>query len=570
VMRDTHVSWSASARRKARPGRLIDRPRAKLPRPKLDRLAVELQRRTESGRWDAGDLAVQEAHRVLAAQAQEGLDPNASVDVEAVRTNLFSDLDLLPDSDAVSDLLVPWWVATRGAPFAVSALLRANELRKSLYVRVRLDQAWYLPRIEHWGALRRALACVEESDFQAARTVAETARAQASLALRCALDYAFPGESAWATSDAEQCLGLFEFPFAGASLLASQVPAGMLLRLAGACSARRRPLDEQILYTMIDVRGADAAHPLGALLARTPTSELVDALSIIESVDAAVALLRYALGSGDLRKRAKKYLLAHPDLTLSAFAQMYAEGGAKPGSAEQMIFEQIVGDRPELLAQIAAGLPEVAARSLERLLSAASTDASSPDFTRIRQTWKRIEAWLSRKHPSGSDLLAPGATPQQVEKLATDFGGTLPEGLCAMLRIHNGNDPAFEFARIVHSGPYDCGGGTFKLLSIKEMIDKWRVLNEAIDLSSDENALEAPPVGVKALYWQPTGWLPIALGDDTDCFVVDLDPAEGGTVGQVFAWYPAEGPGCVVAASVEAWLGRLADCMESGHMVAGS
>ncbi len=181
----------------------------------------------------------------------------------------------------------------------------------------------------------------------------------------------------------------------------------------------------------------------------------------------------------------------------------------------------------------------------------------------VREAWKRVEAWLAREHPSGSQILAPGASVVQVQQLAADFGKVLPEDLQSLFVVHNGNDPSFELDWFVHSCAYDCGGGRFKLLSIDEAIAEWRLRNDSLKISDEENAsLAGAAAGVKPVYWNRTGWLPLALGDDADCFFVDLDPADGGTVGQVFAWYKADGAARVVASSVGAWLSLLADGMD--------
>ena len=193
--------------------------------------------------------------------------------------------------------------------------------------------------------------------------------------------------------------------------------------------------------------------------------------------------------------------------------------------------------------------------------TASKPTTSTPDP--VRTTWTRIEAWLAREHPSGAQILAPGASDAGLAQLAADFG-TLPKELEALLRVHDGQA---SHDRFVHSCAYECGGGTFELLSIAGMLAEWRLRNDSLKISDEENAsLGGEASGVKPLYWNRTGWLPLALGDQGDCFFVDLDPPPTGTVGQVFVWYRDEGPASVVAPNVGAWLGTLADCMDSGKM----
>ena len=53
-----------------------------------------------------------------------------------------------------------------------------------------------------------------------------------------------------------------------------------------------------------------------------------------------------------------------------------------------------------------------------------------------------------------------------------------------------------------------------------------------------------------------------------DLICVDLDPDEGGVVGQVLEYDHELGPIAVLAPSVQAWLEHLVDKMEAGRMFA--
>lgn len=165
------------------------------------------------------------------------------------------------------------------------------------------------------------------------------------------------------------------------------------------------------------------------------------------------------------------------------------------------------------------------------------------EFTRLRNT---IERLLPETAP-----FLPGATGHDLDRLATETGLTVPDELCALLRVSAGQDDPGQLY-----GPLNF----HHFLTIDEMIGMHRMLTDAVGEM-------ATPVRQPAYYrwtvWSPF-WLPF-LAFEGDCYFLDLDPGERGTSGQVA--FRANVPVLdePKAPSLTAFLARAADLIETGH-----
>jgi cell wall assembly regulator SMI1 len=98
-----------------------------------------------------------------------------------------------------------------------------------------------------------------------------------------------------------------------------------------------------------------------------------------------------------------------------------------------------------------------------------------------------------------------------------------------------------------------------EFLPLAVSLDEWRTMNE-IDGEMDGIDAEGP---VKAQFWNPQ-WVPIALlHGSTQFHCLDLDPDDGGTVGQVIWIADDDERRKVVAEDFNAYLDLIADALES-------
>ncbi|MEU4522590.1 SMI1/KNR4 family protein [Amycolatopsis sp. NPDC024027] len=165
------------------------------------------------------------------------------------------------------------------------------------------------------------------------------------------------------------------------------------------------------------------------------------------------------------------------------------------------------------------------------------------EFRRLRDTIERLLP--------GTAPFRPGATEHDLDRLAAETGLTLPDDLCALLRVSAGQDDPDRL-----HGPLNF----HHFLTVDEMIGMHRMLTDAVgDL--------ATPVEQPAYYrwtvWSPS-WLPF-LAFEGDCYLVDLDPGERGTRGQVVFRPNVPDLGAPQASSLAAFLTRAADLVEAGR-----
>jgi cell wall assembly regulator SMI1 len=212
--------------------------------------------------------------------------------------------------------------------------------------------------------------------------------------------------------------------------------------------------------------------------------------------------------------------------------------------------------------------------------------------TPIVETWERFEAWLRARAPQIAEGLAPPAATERIAAVERELGRSLPADFRESLRIHDGE--AVDVGSIAG----------LRLNSLDELMRDWRAMAKlheegAFDPFSPSNdsddfaatlarikdiesrvaggaAPKRPSApspsskhrGLRGGHWN-RGWVPIASTGGGNSFSLDLDPAEGGCLGQVFFLDHEIGPGAVSARSFTEWLARYVDDLEQGRVGMG-
>lgn len=166
----------------------------------------------------------------------------------------------------------------------------------------------------------------------------------------------------------------------------------------------------------------------------------------------------------------------------------------------------------------------------------------------IAALWREFEAWLAVHWPEGYADLNPGATDEQLRALEATLGVTLPADIAECLRIHNGQK--------------GMAGGLFdnsEFLSTEAIADQWNIWRELLE-SGEFNGLKSElSPGVRDDWWN-RHWIPFTHNGGGDHYCLDLQPALGGTLGQVITMWHDMGERRIVAAGLHAWLaGYLAN-----------
>ena len=176
--------------------------------------------------------------------------------------------------------------------------------------------------------------------------------------------------------------------------------------------------------------------------------------------------------------------------------------------------------------------------------------------------WQRIDGWLAQNAPEIAQGLAPGATDEEITVAERIVGVTFPEEVRASYRIHDGQQTDRSLGGVV--GGVFVPGGDF--LSLARIVDEWTVWKDLLDSGTFDGTQSDPQPGIKSDWWN-LRWIPITYDGSGNHYCADLDPAPGGTVGQIITMWHDGGEREVMATSFTHWLNQLADEFERGEWV---
>ncbi|KAJ7273159.1 hypothetical protein C8J57DRAFT_1128876 [Mycena rebaudengoi] len=193
----------------------------------------------------------------------------------------------------------------------------------------------------------------------------------------------------------------------------------------------------------------------------------------------------------------------------------------------------------------------------------------SPNYPPLAVTWGRLRAWLAREYPELGDTLNYGILPIDLAQLESQFGFDLPPVVRESYLEVDGQEAESSAG---------CSEGLFfglTLLPLEDVLDEWRFWREVDDdPSTGANAhlrtgmRSIPPGWVRKEYSQ-RGWIPLIADKAGNYIGVDVNPDEGGSIGQVIVFgrdfdskvvlWAGDGP-----AGWAKWLACFVDELESG------
>ncbi|MFC3493526.1 SMI1/KNR4 family protein [Glycomyces rhizosphaerae] len=185
------------------------------------------------------------------------------------------------------------------------------------------------------------------------------------------------------------------------------------------------------------------------------------------------------------------------------------------------------------------------------------TEDRSPED--IESAWIRVEAALSRVLPDSLPLLAGPAEASEIDAIEAALGVSLPPDFRASLRIHNGSNYGNPTPV-----PLEC------LFSTGEIVKLTRAWDSEEDPDIDNPPVMACLIDEGMIHVsgpvRPTSSLKnrVVVGDMNGdvTWIIDLDPPEGGTPGQVVRVDLECGQWDVLAPSWTALLVRYAEDLE--------
>jgi cell wall assembly regulator SMI1 len=195
-------------------------------------------------------------------------------------------------------------------------------------------------------------------------------------------------------------------------------------------------------------------------------------------------------------------------------------------------------DIPNRTLPMPIGMPSVNVHSSR---SMAEVSLQSPRD--VSHSWALLDAWLVSAPDAISIELNPPATDEEIGALERELGVSMPDEFIASLKIHNGQAGSY-------TGDFAGGEALLDIGGIAKEWGNWRYRVTAGDFDgitsdSDDKVKDD---------WYNLKWILFAHNDCGDHLCLDLDPAPGGTVGQVIrVWHDDDRRACV-APSFAAWL----------------
>ena len=200
---------------------------------------------------------------------------------------------------------------------------------------------------------------------------------------------------------------------------------------------------------------------------------------------------------------------------------------------------------------------------------AGAGQAGSP-YPPLAQTWARLRQWLSSEYPELGDTLNWGILPTDLAQIEMAFGFALPQAIRDSYLCADGQEAESNAG---------CAEGLFfglTLLPLENVLEEWRFWREVDDDPATganpklrEQMDSIPPGWVKREY-SSRGWIPLVADKVGNYLGVDMNPGEGGEVGQVIVFgrdfdtkvVMDRGPGYHGWAK---WLAGFVDDLESGE-----
>lgn len=191
-------------------------------------------------------------------------------------------------------------------------------------------------------------------------------------------------------------------------------------------------------------------------------------------------------------------------------------------------------------------------------------------FPPLSQTWNRLRAWLSNDYPELGDTLNYGMLPQDLAQIEMAFGFALPQAVRDSYLCADGQEA---------ESAAGCSEGLFfglTLLPLEDVLEEWRFWREVDDdPNTGANArlrdrMDSIPSGWVKREYSTRGWIPLVADKAGNYLGIDMNPGEGGAVGQVIVFgrdfdtkvVMFRGDGTHAWAK---WLAGFVDDLESGE-----
>ncbi|OSD08664.1 hypothetical protein PYCCODRAFT_1380424 [Trametes coccinea BRFM310] len=162
--------------------------------------------------------------------------------------------------------------------------------------------------------------------------------------------------------------------------------------------------------------------------------------------------------------------------------------------------------------------------------------AAGHPYPPLSNTWNRLRQWLSREYPELGDTLNYGILPQDLAQIEMAFGFSLPAPVRESYLCVDGQEPESSAG---------CSEGLFfglTLLPLEDVLEEWRFWREVDDDPATganpalRELMQSIPPGWVRREYSCRGWIPLVADKAGNYLGIDMNPGEGGAVGQVIVF----------------------------------
>lgn len=177
----------------------------------------------------------------------------------------------------------------------------------------------------------------------------------------------------------------------------------------------------------------------------------------------------------------------------------------------------------------------------------------------MKDKWVKIESWLEENAPEINKSLNDGIGKTELAQLEYVLKSELPDDFVDFYSIHDGQEPDADWL---------LDGEEF--MSARRILEEYKIWKNLLtngDFKEDGVVYKSTPdKGIKDDWWNPK-WIPFTYNGSGDHLCIDLDPAEGGTYGQIIRMWHDDPERSLEANSLKEWIERFVSGLESGQYV---
>ncbi len=181
--------------------------------------------------------------------------------------------------------------------------------------------------------------------------------------------------------------------------------------------------------------------------------------------------------------------------------------------------------------------------------------ASRFDARRFDEAWRRYVVQATKAHSGFMSHLHRGAAPEQIATAEHAIGSSFPPDLRHLLAKHDGSDDVSVLPG-------------WSLYSAHRIVREWMIWDDLRRKEFKPENLGCEPIGpVRGDEWWRRDWIPFCGDGGGNHLCVDMDPAFGGTVGQVITMWHDDPRRELIAYSLTDFVELIASDFAQGKLI---